>query len=480
MQLGELVQAAGLDESGLLQRIVGDATVEVSSVVIDSRRSNAASMFACIPGNVVDGHSFAPEAVANGSTSLLCERELDVDVPQVVVASVRMALGPLSDVVWNRPSAGLRVVGVTGTNGKTTTAAMLRAIFDANGWKAMAIGTLTQTRTTPEAPELQALLADWRATGGQAVAMEVSSHALEQHRCDAIRFAAGLFLNLTPEHLDYHGDMESYFQAKARLFEPRRSGVAVINRDDPWGTRLADMLSDGPTPVVTFSTGGISGLEMTPAGSSFVWKGQKVELSLGGHFNVSNAVGAATCAEALGVPAEVIAQGLSGLEGVPGRFETVDAGQSFSVIVDYAHTPDGLASVLGAARQICKGRLIVVFGAGGERDRSKRPMMGSIASRLADLLIVTSDNPRSEDPDAIAAEILHGVSGSDASALSQLDRAEAIATALATAQAGDVVVIAGKGHEKYQEVAGKLIPFDDVAVAREALSRIQSTRHAGK
>ena len=477
MQLGELVQEAGLEELGILHRIVGSATVDVSSVAIDSRRSGVASMFACIPGKVSDGHLFAPEAVANGSTSLLCERELDLDVPQVIVASVRRALGPISDVVWQRPSAGLRVVGVTGTNGKTTTAAMLRAIFDANGWKAMAIGTLTQTRTTPEAPELQALLSDWRGAGGQAVAMEVSSHALDQNRCDAIRFAAGVFLNLTPEHLDYHGDMESYFQAKARLFDPGRSAVAVINSDDPWGRRLAYMLSGGPTPVVTFSTGQIADLEMTPAGSSFVWQGKKVELSLGGEFNVSNAVGAATCAEALGVPVEVIARGLSDMGGVPGRFETVDAGQPFSVIVDYAHTPDGLTSVLSAARRICAGRLIVVFGAGGERDRSKRPTMGSVASRLADLLIVTSDNPRSEDPDAIAAEILQGVSNADASALSQLDRAEAIATALATAQAGDVVVVAGKGHEKYQEVAGKLIPFDDVVVVREALTRIKSTRH---
>ncbi len=480
MQIGELVKAAGLDDSGLLQRIVGSAAVDVSSVVIDSRRSGASSMFACIPGNVVDGHSFAPEAVANGSSALLCERELDVDVPQVVVASVRRALGPVSDVVWGRPSAGLRVAGVTGTNGKTTTTAMLRAIFDANGWKAMAVGTLTQTRTTPEAPELQALLADWRATGGQAVAMEVSSHALAQYRCDAIRFAAGVFLNLTPEHLDYHGDMESYFQAKARLFEPGRSGVAVINADDPWGRRLAGMLLDGPTPVVTFSTGQVGELEMTSAGSRFVWRGQKVHLSLGGEFNVSNAVGAATCAEALGVSAEVIAQGLSALQGVPGRFETIDAGQPFSVIVDYAHTPDGLNSVLSAARQICIGRLIAVFGAGGERDRSKRPAMGLVASKLADLLIVTSDNPRSEDPETIIAEILQGVPESATTVLSQVDRSEAIATALATAQAGDVVVVAGKGHEKYQEVAGKLIPFDDAAVVREALARIRSTRHLSR
>lgn len=477
MQLGELVDAAGLAESGLLKGLVGDISVDVSNVVIDSRRAGAGSMFACIPGRIVDGHTFGVEAVSNGATAILAERRIDVEVSQVIVESVRRALGPISDIVWGRPSSHLTVAGVTGTNGKTTACAMLRAIFDQNGWRATAIGTLTQARTTPEAPELQALLADWEQSGGVAVAMEVSSHALEQHRCDSIRFAAGVFLNLTPEHLDYHGDMSSYFNAKARLFEPGRVGVAIVNRDDLWGRRLSESLLERGSQVVTFSIDEAIDLELTSAGSSFVWEGQKVTIRLGGRFNVMNALAAATCAKALGVPVGVVAEGLSALQGVPGRFELIDLGQPFSVIVDYAHTPDGLTAVLTAARQICEGRLVVVFGAGGDRDRAKRPLMGVAASRLADLLIVTSDNPRSEDPEAIVADVLAGVSDAGGSALSQLDRAEAIATALATAQAGDVVVIAGKGHEKYQEVAGRLAAFDDVAVAKEALARILSTRH---
>ena len=476
MRLGELVQSAGLADSGLLLGLAGDDTVDVSSVVIDSRRSGDGSMFACIPGNLVDGHTYAPEAVAAGAVAILSERHVDVDVPQVIVHSVRRALGPLSDVLWGRPSSRLTVAGVTGTNGKTTTCAMLKEIFDANGWPAAAVGTLSQARTTPEAPELQALLAEWERSGGRAVAMEVSSHALEQHRCDSIRFAAGVFLNLTPEHLDYHGDMSSYFNAKARLFETDRLGVSVVNGDDVWGRRLSQSLHQGGSHVVTFSIDDATDLDFTPTGSNFVWEGQHISIALGGRFNVMNALAAATCARVLGVEVEAIAGGLSALRKVPGRFEFVEVGQPFTVIVDYAHTPDGLTSVLTAARQICAGRLIVVFGAGGDRDRTKRPLMGFAASQLADLLIVTSDNPRSEDPEAIVSDVLAGVSDAGGSALSQVDRAEAIATALATAQAGDVVVIAGKGHEKYQEVAGRFAAFDDVTVAQEALDRIFTAR----
>ena len=476
MRLGDLVQSAGLADSALLLGLAGDDTVDVSSVVIDSRRLGEGSMFACVPGNLVDGHSYAAEAVAGGAVAILSERRLDIDVPQVIVRSVRRTLGTLSDVLWGHPSSRLTIAGVTGTNGKTTTCAMLKEIFDANGWPATAVGTLSQARTTPEAPELQALLAEWVRSGGRAVAMEVSSHALEQHRCDSIRFAAGVFLNLTPEHLDYHGDMSSYFNAKARLFETDRLGVSVVNGDDVWGRRLSESLRERGSHVVTFSVDDAAEIDFTPTGSNFVWEGQHISIALGGRFNVMNALAAATCARSLGIGAEAIVEGLSALRKVPGRFELVDAGQPFTVIVDYAHTPDGLTSVLTAARQICDGRLIVAFGAGGDRDRTKRPLMGFAASQLADLLIVTSDNPRSEDPESIVSDVLAGVSDAGGSALSQVDRAEAIATALATAQAGDVVVIAGKGHEKYQEVAGRFAAFDDVTVAHEALNRILTAR----
>jgi UDP-N-acetylmuramoyl-L-alanyl-D-glutamate--2,6-diaminopimelate ligase len=410
--------------------------------------------------------------------ALLCERPLDLPVPQILVRSVRRAIGPVCHPVYGRPSDQLVVAAVTGTNGKTTTCAFLKAVFDANGWPASTIGTLTQRRTTPEAPELHALLASWRRDGGRAVAMEVSSHALDQHRTDSVRFAAGVFTNLTPEHLDYHRDMESYFEAKARLFAPGRLGVAVVNSADPWGARLAERVRSGGDRLATFEPADAEDLVLAPAGSSFTWRGQRISVAVGGAFNVANALAAATCAEALGVAPEVVARGLADVRSVPGRFQLVDAGQPFAVVVDYAHTPDGLAKVLSAARELCSGRLVVVFGAGGDRDREKRPLMGAAAAHLADLVLVTSDNPRSEDPDAIIAEVVAGAHDAT-NVRSETDRAAAIATALATAAAGDVVVIAGKGHEKGQEVAGRILPFDDVEVAEAALRRIQDSRQGG-
>jgi UDP-N-acetylmuramoyl-L-alanyl-D-glutamate--2,6-diaminopimelate ligase len=308
--------------------------------------------------------------------------------------------------------------------------------------------------------------------------MEVSSHALEQHRTDGVRFAAGVFTNLSPEHLDYHATMDAYFEAKARLFGPGRLGVAVINAADAYGARLAERVRAQGGDLVTFTPDEAEGLQLSPSGSTFRWQGQPVRMRVGGAFNVANAVAAATCASALGIGRQVIADGLGGLESVAGRFQLVDAGQSFTVVVDYAHTPDGLAKVLSAARQICDGRLIVVFGAGGDRDREKRPMMGEVAARLANLALITSDNPRSEDPEAIIAQIRAGV-GDAGNVQAEVDRASAIATALATAKPGDVVVIAGKGHEKGQEIAGRVLPFDDVEVATQAIQRITGSRHGG-
>ena len=481
MRLDTLIAEAGLSGTplGPARLEHGDPATEVVSVTMDSRQVGAGALFACVPGQAADGHLFAPAAVEQGAVALLSERELDLGVPQVIVPSVRAALGAVCDAVYGRPSADLTVAAVTGTNGKTTTCAFLRAVFEANGWRATTVGTLTQRRTTPEAPELHALLAEWRRTGGRAVAMEVSSHALEQHRTDSVRFAAGVFTNLSPEHLDYHRTMDAYFEAKARLFEPGRVGVAVVNRADPWGRRLAERVaSTGAARLETFAPDDAADLVLGPSGSTFRWRDHPVSIRVAGDFNVANALAAATCAAALGIDVPVIAGALESVGSVPGRFQLVDAGQAFTVVVDYAHTPDGLTKVLEAARQICAGRLIVVFGAGGDRDREKRPLMGRAAAGLADLAVVTSDNPRSEDPDAIIAAVLAGTDDSP-NVLAEPDRAAAIATALATARPGDVVVIAGKGHEKGQEIAGRTLPFDDVEVARSALERIRSSRHDG-
>jgi UDP-N-acetylmuramoyl-L-alanyl-D-glutamate--2,6-diaminopimelate ligase len=305
--------------------------------------------------------------------------------------------------------------------------------------------------------------------------MEVSSHALVQHRADAVRFAAGVFTNLSPEHLDYHHHMEDYFEAKALLFTPDRIRVAVVNRSDPWGQRLLERLSASNVQVVTFAPEDADQVELSPARSRFTWDGQPITINLGGRFNVANAVAAAACARALGIPSATIAEGLSSVPGVRGRFESVDAGQPFTVLVDYAHTPDGLAQALEGAREFTTGRLLVVFGAGGDRDHEKRPLMGAVGTRLADLAVVTSDNPRSEDPDAIIAEVVSGAAD-QGNLVIEADRANAISLALANAHPGDVVLIAGKGHEPGQEIAGRVLPFDDADTARTSLLRILASR----
>lgn len=475
MRLDRLTRQAGLAEAGLLRRVAGDASVEVLSVTMDSRAAAGGTLFACVPGSRHDGHAFAAEAVASGASALLCERELPLEVAQVVVGSVRAALGPVADVLAGHPSGHLAVVGVTGTNGKTTTVVLLRAVLEAAGWPASAIGTLTQARTTPEAPELQSRLAELRDRGFRAVAMEVSSHALAQHRVDGISFAAGVLTNVTRDHLDYHKSMEAYFEAKARLFEPGRVRVAVVNRADAWGRALLERLAAAGVPAVTFAPEDAREVELRPEGSSFAWHGRRIKLRLGGRLNVANAVAAAAAAEALGASLDAIAAGLSAVERVPGRFDAVDAGQPFTVLVDYAHTPDGLAQALRAAREITAGRLLVVFGAGGDRDQEKRPLMGATVAELADLAVVTSDNPRSEDPGAIIAEVLRGAAGAE-NVVSEPDRARAISAALASAAPGDLVLIAGKGHETGQEIGGRVLPFDDAGVAREALRRIRASR----
>jgi UDP-N-acetylmuramoyl-L-alanyl-D-glutamate--2,6-diaminopimelate ligase len=479
VRLDKLLSESDLPRYGVEAELSGDPSVDVTGIALDSRLVEPGFVFACVPGGSTDGHDYAEEALERGAAALLCERALPLDCPELVVPSVRRALGPVSDAYFGHPSRRMTVAGVTGTNGKTTTCALLSSIFEASGWATETIGTLTQSRTTPEAPELQRILADWSARGGRAVAMEVSSHALAQHRADAVEFAAGVFTNLSPDHLDYHHTMESYFDAKLSLFERGHVSVAVVNADDLWGRRLAQRVSVLGREVATYTLADAKDLEVTPDGSRFGWDGHDVWLTLGGRFNVSNALAAATAARALGVAPGVVAAGLSSLRGVPGRFELVSAGQPFAVVVDYAHTPDGLDKVLSAAREISRGRLIVVFGAGGDRDRDKRPSMGEVASRLADLAVVTTDNPRSEDPGAIIDAIVSGAAGRT-NVTVEPDRGSAIAAALANATAGDVVVIAGKGHERTQEIGGRTVPFDDVTEARTVLERIGSSRREAK
>ncbi len=483
MRLSALLADADLPGAGVTVRRIaaGTADVEVETLTLDSRAVAPGALYCCVPGQRSDGHDFAMDAVAAGAVAVLGERRLEVPVPQVVVDHVRPALGPLADSLYGHPSRALTVVGVTGTNGKTTATHLLSAIFEAAGMATATVGTLSGPRTTPEAPSLQALLADLRRQGATAVAMEVSSHALVQHRVDAVHFGAAVFTNLSHDHLDYHHTMEEYFDAKARLFEPGRAAAAVVNADDPWGRRLLHRLTaEGPgdrltRPVVPFSTDDADQLEIGGSGSSFRWHGLPVRLRLGGRFNVSNALAAAATAEVLGIDGAAIVDGLATVESVRGRFERVDAGQPFTVLVDYAHTPDGLEQALRAARELTTSDLVVVFGAGGDRDRAKRPAMGEVASRLADLVVLTSDNPRGEDPQAIIDEIQAGADDA-AHVLVEPDRARAIGTALAAAAPGDVVVIAGKGHETVQEVAGRAIAFDDAGVARRALARILRSR----
>ncbi|MDQ2754064.1 MAG: UDP-N-acetylmuramoyl-L-alanyl-D-glutamate--2,6-diaminopimelate ligase [Actinomycetota bacterium] len=475
MQLDALVDEAGLATAGELIGRHGPQSVEIRALTMDSRSVRPGVLFACVPGRSRDGHDFAAAAVAEGAVALVVQRLLDIAVPQVVVRSVRASLGPLADAFHGHPSRQMVVVGVTGTNGKTTTCALLEGIFAQHGWRSAALGTLTGSRTTPEAPDLQATLAELRDRGTDAVAMEVSSHALDQRRVDATHFAAAVLTNVTQDHLDYHLSMEAYFEAKARLFAPDRTDIAVVNADDPWGSRLLDRLGAGGSASRPWSMADVSELRMTPEGSQFVWSGQSVALALPGRFNVANAIAAAVCALAIGIDPATIAEGLGSVTQVRGRFQPVDAGQAFTVLVDYAHTPDGLRQALLAGRELCSGRLLVVFGAGGDRDKAKRPLMGAVAGRLADLAIVTSDNPRHEDPRAIIDAIVSGAP-EGAHLVIEEDRGAAIATALAAAGPDDVVVIAGKGHETGQQIGERTQDFDDLEVAQSALIRILASR----
>jgi UDP-N-acetylmuramoyl-L-alanyl-D-glutamate--2,6-diaminopimelate ligase len=434
-------------------------SVEVCDLAYDARAVTPGALFFAVPGERADGHDFAPEAVERGAVALVVERRLDVSVPQVLVRDSRAAMAPAADVFFGEPTRELEVLGVTGTSGKTTTSFLLFAILAAAGRRPGLLGTVEArvggerrgvVRTTPEAIDLQRTFREMLDAGDRSCAMEASSHASVLHRLDRVRFAALVFTNLSQDHLDFHGDMDSYFEAKRRLFLTEPRPVAVVNVGDEYGRRLARELPE----AIGFSAEDAAALD-------------GVQLRLRGRFNLENALGALYAARSLGVPEDAIRRGLESVRGVPGRFESVDAGQPFHVIVDYAHKPGALENVLRAARELADGnRVLCVLGAGGDRDRGKRPVMGRLASELADVAIVTSDNPRSEDPEAIAAEIVSGVEGE---VEVELDRAAAIGHAVELAGPGDVVVIAGKGAEQGQEFADRTVPFDDREAAKEAL-----------
>jgi UDP-N-acetylmuramoyl-L-alanyl-D-glutamate--2,6-diaminopimelate ligase len=462
-------------------RVRGEGDPDVTAISYRADRAGPGALHVCVPGLRADGHDFAAAAVAHGAVALVVERELDLHVPQLVVESSRRAMAAAADAFYEHPSRTLRMVGVTGTNGKTTTVFVLHAVLEAAGIQTGLLGTVEQRvggvvepviHTTPESVDLQATLRRMLDAGDRACAMEVSSHALELDRVAGVRFAVAAFTNLTQDHLDFHADMEHYYRAKSRLFE---EAPAAINIGDPWGRRLAgeagervltyarnDESADVRPHAVEIGAGGvISLIASTPRGLL------PLDVRLRGGFNVENVLAAVTVAELLELPQEAVRAGVAAVRGVPGRFEAVEAGQPFTVLVDYAHTPDGLENVLTSAREITAGRLICVFGCGGDRDRGKRPQMGGIARRLADVAIVTSDNPRSEDPEAIIAEITAGVAMT-----TEPDRRAAIEMAVGMAEPGDVVVIAGKGHEQGQQTGDVVLPFDDRDVAREALAAL--------
>jgi UDP-N-acetylmuramoyl-L-alanyl-D-glutamate--2,6-diaminopimelate ligase len=462
----------------LLPDVIGREAppVEVTALAYDNRVVTPGTLFFCVPGFTRDGHDFAHDAIARGAVALVVERPLGLGVPEVLVDDVRAAMAPAAAALAGDPTARLTTIGITGTNGKTTSAFLMRALLEAGGRSTGLLGTVTavvggeqhtMARTTPEAIDLQRTFAEMLAAGDDAVVMEVSSHALALHRADAIHWSAAVFTNLTQDHLDFHADMEDYFLAKRRLFETGPA-LSVVNVDDPYGARLA---RDFPRAIrigIDSEEAQVRAVEVAgdAAGSSFAVDGLRLHTTLPGRFNVLNALGAVVVARELGVEDRAIADGLAGAERVPGRFEPVDEGQPFAVFVDYSHKPDALEAVLRTARELTDGRLIVVFGAGGDRDRGKRPLMGRAAAEHADVVIITSDNPRNEDPEAIIAEVAQGAGEAER----VVDRREAIERAVALAADGDVVVIAGKGHERYQEFEeGRTVAFDDVAVAREAL-----------
>jgi len=467
-------------------QVVALAPTEILDLAYDARAAGPGALFFCVRGMQADGHDFAPQAVENGAVALVVERPLDLPVPQLVVEDSRAAMAVAADEFFGRPTTELRVAGVTGTSGKTTTAFLLYAVLAAAGRRPGLLGTVETrvdgerrpaTRTTAEAIDLQRLFHEMLDAGDKSCAMEATSHGSALGRLDGLRFAALVFTNLSQDHLDFHPTMEDYFQAKRRLFFGDAPPPAAVNVGDEYGRRLAGELGAAGTPLVTFGFAEdaevrAEALDIAGAVTTCTAAGIPLRIRLRGRFNVENVLGVVAAARLLGIPDEAVAAGVESVGGVPGRFEVVDEGQPFTVVVDYAHKPGALENVLRAARELTAGRVLCVFGAGGDRDPGNRPLMGRIASELADVPILTSDNPRSEDPATIAEQVLAGMSREPEV---ELDRRAAIVRAIEQAEPGDVVVIAGKGHERGQEIAGRIVPFDDREVASEALRALRAT-----
>lgn len=498
MTLGDVIAIVG--PAGGEPALEGPpASQVVSSVAYDSRRVHEGAVFVALRGLKADGAAFAAQAVSRGAIAVVAEtpRPEGLAVPWLQTDDARLALALLADRFFDHPSRRMPVIGVTGTNGKTTTAYLLASVLDAAGLPAGVMGTVSYrvgreerdaARTTPEAPDVQQLLAEMIAAGCRSAVMEVSSHALAMRRVDGMRFAAAVFTNLTRDHLDFHGDMESYFAAKRRLFEMLEGDApAVINADDPRAASLRAVCRRSITYGISQPA------DVTPGPVQLALEGLSLDVRtpqgrvalrsrLVGRPNVYNVLAATAAAVALDLPLEAVAAGVGALAGVPGRFEVVSAPpDDVTVVVDYAHTDDALRNLLETARPLAPRRLITVFGCGGDRDRTKRPLMGMVASRLSDVVIVTSDNPRSEDPARIVEDIRRGITpgaqgGRSTEVVAVVDRAEAIERAVALAGEADLILVAGKGHEKYQHIGDRVLPFDDVAVAREALARRRRAR----
>jgi len=449
--------------------IVGNKNTEFSGITQDSRNVEPGDILCCVRGESFDGHQFVNEAISRGAVAVLVDHvneTIESSIVQIVVADVRLVLGRVASAAFRHPASSLKMIGITGTNGKTTTAAILGSVLSAYGGSVQVIGTLTGARTTPESIDLHAQLRSCVDTGIDHVVMEVSSHALEHHRVDGIVFDVAVFTNLGHDHLDFHGTMENYFAAKRKLFTSERTRMAVVNADDIYGQQLQ---VEAVVPTVSYSLSNVSNIAVSASQVSFIWKQNEVRLSIGGSYAVVNSLAAITAASELGVPNERIISGCAAVQTVPGRFEAVPNDAGIDVVVDFAHTPEGLEGLLTSAREIAGTGLIVVFGCGGDRDNAKRPLMGGIASRIADVVIVTSDNPRSEDPERIIAEVVSGVAPNHALVSSIVNREKAIESAILGAKRGDMVVIAGKGHETTQEINGVMTASSDVAIAARVL-----------
>ncbi len=472
--------------SGNVDTTDGSSELSIFDVTHDSRQTGEGTLFVAIRGMAVDGHLFVPEAVGRGVTAVCVDHRLETEVPQIIVEDTRMALGPLAAAVHDDPSRDMIVVGVTGTNGKTTVTHYVESLASSAGVPTGLIGTihtrignvtLDAVHTTPEASDFQRLLARMRDSGSKLVATEVSSHALELGRVKATHFAVAAFTNLSQDHLDFHGDMDRYLSAKRRLFDEHDVATAVINIDDPGGVLIAESFKGKLLTVGLSGQCRHSDVRTTVEGTTFTldtpWGSAALRVPVIGRFNLDNALLAVACSLAAGVSFDDVASGLPDLAGVPGRYEIVSGEDPITVIVDYAHTPEGIAEAIVAARELGGKRVVAVVGAGGDRDRDKRPLMGEAASS-ADLVVITSDNPRSEQPEAVVASIVAGLDSSSVS-LIEIDRRTAIRRAVADAADGDIVLVLGRGHEPMQDIGGNRVPFDDRQVAREALRLVRSS-----